>query len=180
MKMKHKVIVTVVLLAALGLYLVASPQNFKEGDIVFQMSKSKQSPLVQYATLSPWSHCGIVIEKGDKLYVLEASNVVKLTPLDEWKKKGRLGIIKSKRVCKEPVKIRYKKYLGIPYDLQFKFNNGKYYCSELVYEIYRDQLGIELCKPKEIKRYNTLGIKKKMNQRGISSKQLAVAPCDLI
>ena len=105
--MKLKVIVTVVILAALGLCLVASPQNFKEGDIVFQISKSKQSPLVQYATLSPWSHCGVIIEKGDKLYVLEASNVVKLTPLDEWKKKGRFGIIKRKRVCKEPVKIRY-------------------------------------------------------------------------
>ena len=169
----------VVILAALGLCLVASPQNFKEGDIVFQISKSKQSPLVQYATLSPWSHCGVIIEKGDKLYVLEASNVVKLTPLDEWKKKGRFGIIKRKRVCKETVKIRYKKYLGIPYDLQFKFNNGKYYCSELVYEIYRDQLGIELCKPKEIKHYNTLGIKKQMKRRGISSEQLAVAPCDL-
>lgn len=52
--------------------------RLKEGDIVWIISKSKQSPLIQYATGSAWSHCGIVIEKNDELYVLEASNVVKL------------------------------------------------------------------------------------------------------
>ena len=34
--------------------------DWKEGDIVFQISKSEQSPLIQYATGSPWTHCGIV------------------------------------------------------------------------------------------------------------------------
>ena len=154
--------------------------NLKEGDIVFQISKSEQSPLIQYATMSPWSHCGVIIEKNEKLYVLEASNVVKLTPLDEWKKKGRLGFMKSRRVCKQEVKIKYKKYLGTPYDRQFKFNNGKYYCSELVYDIYKNQLGLQLCTPKKISRYHILGIKKQMKKRGISSKQLVVAPCDLL
>lgn len=154
--------------------------ELKEGDIVFLMSKSEQSPLVQYATSSPWSHCGVIIEKSDGLYVLEASNVVKLTPYKAWKARGRMGIVKSRRVVKEPVKIRYRKYLGTPYDLQFKFDNGKYYCSELVYDIYLNQLGIQLCKPKPIGKNHTLGLKKAMKKRGISTKQLAVAPCDLL
>lgn len=75
--------------------LTACSNTLKEGDIVFQMSKSKQSPLVQYATGSPWSHCGIIIEKDNKLYVLEASNVVKLTPFQKWKERGRFGIVKQ-------------------------------------------------------------------------------------
>ena len=160
--------------------LTVCSNTLKEGDIVFQISKSKQSPLVQYATISPWSHCGVIIEKDNKLYVLEASNVVKLTPFQKWKERGRFGIVKSRRVCKKPVHIKYKQYLGIPYDLQFKFNNGKYYCSELVYCIYRDQLGIELCKPKQINEYNTLGLHKAMAKRHIKKTQLVVAPCDII
>ncbi len=34
-----------------------------EGEIVWQISKSKQSPFIQYATGSLWSHCGIVVIK---------------------------------------------------------------------------------------------------------------------
>lgn len=124
--------------------------SYKEGDIVFQISTSRQSPLIQYATLSPWSHCGIVIEKNNQLYVLEASNKVKLTPIKEWTKRGRFHKVKRVRIIKQPIKVHYKQYLGIPYDLAFKFNNGKYYCSELVWEIYKDQFGIELCKPRKI------------------------------
>lgn len=179
--MKKKILIALAVVLCLAVIACAnSGSNLKEGDIVFQMSKSKQSPLVPYATASPWPHCGVIIEKSDGLYVLEASNVVKLTPLKEWKERGRFGIVKSRRVCKDKVKIRYRQYLGIPYDLQFKFNDGKYYCSELVYRIYLDQLGIQLCKPKKIGSYNTLGIKKQMRRRGISSGQLAVAPCDLL
>lgn len=103
--------------------------RLKEGDIVWIISKSKQSPLIQYATGSVWSHCGIVIEKNDELYVLEASNVVKLTPLYDFYDKGRFGISQSCRVFKQPVKINYSKYLGQRYDLGFKFNNGRMYCS---------------------------------------------------
>ena len=52
----------------------------KEGDIVFQTSKSPQSKYIIMSTKSQWSHCGIIIEKADGLYVLEAINRVSLTP----------------------------------------------------------------------------------------------------
>ena len=35
----------------------------KEGDIIFQTSKSSQSPFIMVATHSRWSHCGVVVEK---------------------------------------------------------------------------------------------------------------------
>ncbi len=155
-------------------------QDYKEGDIVFQISKSQQSPLIQYATGSLWSHCGIIVMKNGEPYVLEASNVVKLTPLTSWVNKGRLTWHLQYRVFDKPIKINYQKYLGIPYDSQFSLNNKKYYCSELVWMIYKEQFGIELCSPKPLSSYNTFGLSKIMKKRGIKSTSLFVAPSDLL
>lgn len=171
-----------IILCVLTVFLASQgyAADWKEGDIVFQISKSKQSPMVQLATGSPWSHCGIVVEKNKRFYVLEASNVVKLTPIDEWCKRGRFSSVRKVRILKKDVKVRYAKYLGKPYDLAFKFNNGRYYCSELVYIIYKEQFGIELCKPRKIREYNILGLEKKLKSRGMDKDQLVVAPSDLL
>jgi len=90
--------------------------------------------------------------------------------------------VTKRRVFKsKDIKIRYKKYLGKSYDLQFKFNNGKYYCSELVYEIYKEQLDTVLCTPKKVKEYYLPDkVKRAMKRRNISEEQLVVAPCDLL
>ena len=157
----------------------ADCSEWKEGDIVFQISKSKQSPFIQLATGSLYSHCGIVIKKNKSFYVLEASNIVKLTPLAVWIDKGRFSHCISYSVFNHPVKISYKKYLGQKYDTSFKFNNGKMYCSELVYEIYKNQFGIQLCKPKKVSDYHIFGLSKLLKRRGISKNQLVVAPSDL-
>ena len=81
---------------------------------------------------------------------------------------------------KEQVKIKYNKYLGKPYDLAFKFDNGKWYCSELVYDIYKSQLGIQLCQPKQLRQYKVDGMEDVIKKRGMSLDQLVVAPCDLL
>ena len=73
----------------------------------------------------------------------------------------------------------------MPYDLQFKFNNNKMYCSELVYLTYKEQFGVELCEPQKVEDYLILGtnhikkIQETMNNRNIKLKQLAVAPVDI-
>ena len=67
------------------------------------------------------------------------------------------------------------------YDLQFKFNNGKMYCSELVWLIYKDQ-GIELCEPRKVSSFpfaRISKVRKLMDKRGITMDQYAVAPVDL-
>ncbi len=173
------VLLAVVALLAFTLFK-ASPTEWKEGDVIFQISKSSQSPYIQFATLSPWSHCGIVIEKNGEFYVLEASNVVKLTPIDEWINRGKYGIYRVKTIIDDPIKIKYSKYLGKPYDLQFKFDNDKWYCSELVYVIYKEQFEIELGKPKQIKEYNLSGLKKIMKKRGMNENQCVIAPSDIL
>nr|DAD59155.1 MAG TPA: papain-like amidase [Bacteriophage sp.] len=158
----------------------ADCSEWKEGDIVFQISKSKQSPFIQLATGSLYSHCGIVVKNHGHFYVLEASNVVKLTPLATWIDRGRFSHCIVRTVFNYPIKVSYKKYLGQKYDTAFKFNNGKMYCSELVYEIYKNQFGIELCKPRKVSEYHTLGLTKLLKKRGINKNQLVVAPSDLL
>lgn len=161
-------------------FITISAQKFREGDIVFQISKSSQSKYIQLATMSPWSHCGIVIIKDNKIYVLEAANVVKLTPINTWINKGRFKIYKKRRITNKPIKIKYQKYLGKKYDLEFKFNNGKYYCSELVYDIYKSQFNIKLATPKSVKSYYIFGIINIINKRNITKNQLVITPSDLL
>ncbi len=160
-------------------------KNVKEGDVIFQTSQSEQSPLIQIGTRSMITHCGIVVMKGGKPYVLETLKTLVLTPLDKFIARGKDGRYWLKRSNKDNIKIKYNSYLGKPYDLAFKFDNGKFYCSELIYDIYIKQLGIELCKPKKVGDYLILGtdelpkIEKAMKKRGIIKEQYAVAPVDI-
>ena len=157
----------------------------REGDVIFQTSKSQQSPLIQIGTRSKITHCGIIVMRGGKPYVLETLKTLVLTPLDKFIARGEDGKYWIKRSKKENIKIKYAKYLGKPYDLAFKFDNGRFYCSELVYDIYQKQLGIELAEPKQVKDYLILftdrlpKIRRAMKRRGISKEQYAIAPVDI-
>jgi hypothetical protein len=160
-------------------------EEVKEGDVIFQTSQSQQSPLIQIATRSKISHCGIIVMRNGKPYVLETLKTLVVTPLDKFIARGEGGKYWLKRSNKENIKIKYGSYLGKPYDLAFKFDNGKFYCSELIYDIYKNQLGIELCEPKKVSDYLILGtdklpqIEKAMKKRGITKEQYAVAPIDI-
>ena len=160
-------------------------KEIREGDVIFQTSQSEQSPLLQFATRSKITHCGIIVMKNGKPYVLETLKTLVLTPLDKFIARGVDGKYWLKRSKKDNIKIKYNSYLGKPYDLAFKFDNGKFYCSELIYEIYKNQLGIELCKPKKVGDYLIIGtdklpkIEKAMKKRGITKEQYAVAPVDI-
>ena len=157
----------------------------REGDVIFQTSQSQQSPLIQIGTRSKITHCGIIVMRGGKPYVLETLKTLVLTPLDKFIARGEDGKYWIKRSKKENIKIKYAKYLGRPYDLAFKFDNGRFYCSELVYDIYQKQLGIQLAEPRQVKDYLILftdrlpKLKRAMKRRGISKEQYAIAPVDI-
>ena len=163
----------------------ASIENVREGDVIFQTSLSQQSPLIKMGTRSTITHCGVVVMKDGKPYVLETQKTLVLTPLNKFIARGKDGKYWHKRPKLDNIKIKYSGYLGKPYDLVFKFDNGKFYCSELIYDVYLNQLGVELCKPKKIDDYLILGthripkIKRAMEKRGITMEQYAVAPVDV-
>lgn len=159
--------------------------DVREGDVIFHTSQSSQSPLIQIGTRSHITHCGIVVIKDGKPFVLETLKTLVLTPLDKFVARGKDGKYWLKRSDRENIKIQYAHYLGKPYDLAFSFDNDIYYCSELVYDIYKKQLGIELCEPKQVGDYLILGtdklnkIESTMQRRGITKEQYAVAPVDI-
>lgn len=163
----------------------APVEDVREGDVIFQTSLSQQSPLIKMGTRSTITHCGVVVMKDGKPYVLETQKTLVLTPLKKFIARGKDGKYWHKRPKLDNIKIKYSGYLGKSYDLAFKFDNGKFYCSELIYDVYLNQLGVELCKPKKIDDYLILGthripkIKRAMEKRGITMEQYAVAPVDV-
>jgi hypothetical protein len=70
----------------------------RDGDIVFQESKSRQSEAIQLATHSRYSHMGIVYVRDGEPYVFEAVQPVKTTPLEEWVARGVGGHYVAKRL----------------------------------------------------------------------------------
>jgi hypothetical protein len=159
--------------------------DVREGDVIFQTTQSSQSPLIQIGTRSRITHCGIIVMRDGEPYVLETLRTLVLTPLNEFIARGVGGKYWLKRSERENVKIEYYHLLGKPYDAAFSFDNDIYYCSELVYDIYKKQLGIELCKPKRVGDYLILctdrlpQIESVMKHRGITKEQYAVAPVDI-
>ena len=140
------------------------PALLRNGDIIFQTSRSGQSQAIQLATHSQYSHCGVIFFKRGKPYIFEASTQVKQTPLKRFVKKGeggrcvikRLGNADSLLTPENLVKLEKagKAFEGLPYDTFFGWGDDRIYCSELVYKIYRNALGIEIGKTAILKDFD--------------------------
>jgi len=136
----------------------------KNGDIIFQTSMSSQSKAIQLATHSPYSHCGLVYIRNNSVYVFEASTKVKRTPLKRFLKKGEGGMFVVKRFKNSDsllntqnlgkMEAEGKKFEGLPYDSYFGWGNDRIYCSELIYKIYDNALGIKIGKTQQIKDFD--------------------------
>lgn len=150
--------------------------------MIFHISKSTQSTTIKLGTWSRYSHCGIIIMKNGKPFVLEAENGVELTPMSKWLKRGRMWDHYRVMRLKEEQKLSLPYSLGGRYDRDFQFDNGRYYCSELVWELYKKN-NIRLCEPNQLKEYHFLylpTVKKQIKSRGFKLDQEVVAPVDLV
>jgi hypothetical protein len=91
-----------------------------------------------------FSHIGLVYIRHDSVYVLEAiGKDVHLTPLPMFAKRSShplvVAAVKKRypKIAAKAVKIALQK-CGIAYDDAFLYNNGKYYCSELIYDAFKE------------------------------------------
>ncbi len=138
--------------------------KFKEGDIIFQTSKSLQSQAIQIATKSKFSHVGIIMKYYGKLVVLEAVQPVKITPIKDFIAYGEGKSYSLKRLKQrellltkksiEKMRSLGKDWIGKDYDIAFDWSDNKLYCSELVWKIYQRGCGIEIGKLKKLKDYD--------------------------
>jgi len=135
----------------LGAACTQQREQLRTGDLLFQAgSESAMSSAIAAATgrdeALKFTHVGIAVIGSRADSVLEATSDggVRMTVLSDFlNKSARLNgrpVVVAKRL-KDTAGIaaavaRARTFLGQPYDYSFRPDNGKLYCSELVWESY--------------------------------------------
>ncbi len=152
-------------------------EELKNGDLIFQISLSGQSKAIQLASNSKYSHCGIIYSENGQLFVYEAVQPVKTTPLGKWITRGKNGHYVIKRLKNadqilttetiQKMKREGEKFKGKNYDLTFEWSDDKIYCSELIWKVYQRATGIEVGKLEKLSDFDLTheAVKKKMKER---------------
>ena len=168
--------------------------ELKDGDLIFQTSRSSQSKAIQLATNSQYSHCGIVFKEGNSFYVFEAVQPVKRTPLAEWIARGEKGEFVVKRLKNaeqtltpevlQKMKEIGKGFYGKNYDSAFEWTDEKIYCSELIWKIYQRATGIEIGNLEQLGDFDLSSkvVKQKIKERygeKIPLDELVISPASL-
>ena len=159
----------------------------QNGDIIFQTSTSPQSLAIQKVTNSKYSHMGIIYIEGDYYYVYEAINKVKKTNLRDWIERGENSdcvvkrIKNAKNILSKSNLLKIKKigekYLGKNYDSHFEWSNEKMYCSELVWKLYNESIGIEIGELKELKDFD---LSHKESKKIIGERKIKINPYEKV
>ncbi|MFC7335845.1 YiiX/YebB-like N1pC/P60 family cysteine hydrolase [Haloferula chungangensis] len=166
--------------------------DLREGDIVFQGNAGPQSDAVRAATGSPFTHCGIVFKKDGQFLVMEAIQPVQVTPLERFIQRSLPGTFHAMRLKQavDPASLISArnwaaKQAGLPYDVHFRWDDEKLYCSEFVWKAY-EKAGVKLCEKRPFRSYEleAPAVKQVIDQRygGLDKLPLdepAVAPGDL-
>lgn len=123
----------------------------QEGDLIFQsLPRGALVEAIEGCTGSPYSHCGIVMQREGRWVVLEAIGTVHETPLFSWIRRGRQSFFDVYRLKPEhqpriaEMLAKARGYLGRPYDIHYELDDEKIYCSELIWKAWRDAGGSDL------------------------------------
>jgi hypothetical protein len=173
-------------------------QEIQEGDLIFQKTTTPQGLAVKEITGSPWSHVGVIVKESERLMVAEAlTEGIKITSLEKFINRNEDKNVEIKRLSPEVRRLsrsditQLKKalynYLDVPYDFLFRWDEGTQYCSEYVWKVFHDALGVTLGPVKKFKDYNLSGpmaqwlINKRYTEAGIpfNYNEPVVAPSDL-
>lgn len=133
----------------------------QNGDIIFRSGMRWQALAILMASSSPYTHMGIIkIEKGREPVVVEAVGPVREILLTRWINGGIGKRITIKRVDGLTAEqagralAAAKKLYGRPYDVFFMPGKEAIYCSELIYDAFRDGPKITLGKMEKLKDLN--------------------------
>lgn len=130
----------------------ALASNYKDGDIIFQESQSKQSKAIKEATSSRWSHVGILFKNLGEWKVGEAVQPVGFTSLEAFISRGKNRDYRVYRVPGlsesqvQSLRNEVSKFVGRDYDIFFEWSDDLVYCSELVYKTFSRATGITIGK----------------------------------
>lgn len=133
--------------------------NPRNGDLVFQSTKSQLGPAIEIATGSSITHVGMILIDNDSAFVYEAVGPVRRIPLMEWidlgvenkfcvKRLRNAGDILTPDILQKMRGV-FSEWEGRDYDLQFQWSDDRFYCSELVHKIYERGAGMKLGETEE-------------------------------
>jgi hypothetical protein len=170
--------------------------HLKTGDLLFQdLDSSPLCDAIETVTKGfdnlPISHIGIVYINNGQTYIIEAFDKVDTIRLNNFLKRSTykskpkvlVGRLKKEYHNLIPQAInRAIELIGKKYDEEFKLNNNKFYCSELIYDIFlyaNDNTPFFTLKPMTykvngetldiwLKYFNKLNIEVPENQLGIN------------
>jgi Permuted papain-like amidase enzyme, YaeF/YiiX, C92 family len=134
-------------LLLIPILLIAQKSKLKTGDLLFQkMNCGELCEAIHAVTEgyngNDFSHLGLVYIQNDSVFVIEAAgNAVRKVTLEQFSKNTQntmlIGRVKSKYKKIIPQVISFSnQQIGIPYDDDYLYDNGKYYCSELIYDAF--------------------------------------------
>jgi len=135
-----------------------APESFRPqtGDLLFTVGKqSEMTGAITAATGANgalnFSHVGIAVsaERADSVLEATSEGGVRMVPLSEFLAgAARIGeapavvVMRLRDTTGTAAAIeRGRSCLGLPYDYSYYPDNGKFYCSELVWECYRNRDG---------------------------------------
>ena len=187
---------TLSVLGLLGFFGCSSgpKESLQDGDVVFQDFPTPQSEAIKLATQSEYSHCGIVFFQDGEPIVWEAVQPVRMTPLEEWIARDSSGHYVVRRLkgadslLTEPgveqMKMAGQQHMGKDYDIYFAWSDEQLYCSELVWKMYSEGLGVELAPLRTLGDYEishpvVRGIMQQRWGENFPSEEPVVAPGDL-
>lgn len=137
----------VILLLLVSISAFAQKVNLQDGDLLFQdMDCGPLCEAIEAVTEGyggyHFSHMGMVYHKNDSIYIVEAAgDAVRLTPLEKFSeniyKPMFVGRVKKQYRHIIPAAINFSlQQIGVPYDNEYIYDNGSYYCSELIYDAF--------------------------------------------
>ncbi len=150
--MRRPVIILAVLaLAAAAAAILHRPCSLRAGDLLFQVSEGGMSEAIETATSGNYSHVGILDGSwmGGVWEATPQGGVVR-TPLRQFLKgsardaegRPRVTVRRLRRdIDTRDVLRRARALAGHSYDFAFAPGDSTLYCSELIYECFRDSAG---------------------------------------
>lgn len=121
--------------------------NLQPGDLLFvNLDCGPLCDAIEAVTTSyndqKFSHMGMVVLSGDSVLVLEARGEgVRLTPLPKFLSATAHPVYVARLIARHKPLITAavqfaSSHVGVPYDDAYLYNNGRYYCSELIYDAF--------------------------------------------
>jgi hypothetical protein len=136
-----------ILLIGTGVFAQQKIQ-LQDGDLIFQdMDCGPLCDAIEAVTEgykgNDFSHMGMVYHRNDTIFIIEAAGkAVRLNTLENFSKNtGKVMFIgrvkKQYNSLIKPVLQFSLKQMGVPYDEEYVYDNGSYYCSELIYDAFK-------------------------------------------